>query len=99
MTYYGSKELAASFRTVRKNTLVVAQEIPEDHYGFSPAPGCRTVAQTLVHMAVSLRFPEQIHFTEHRSNLEGVNFIDVYKRQGDEWPCNWRPGCVVIRPW
>ncbi len=49
MTYYGSKELAASFRTVRKNTIVIAEEIPEQHYGFRAAPETRTVAEMLVH--------------------------------------------------
>ena len=34
MTYYGAKELAASFRTVRKNTIAIAQDIPEEKYSF-----------------------------------------------------------------
>jgi hypothetical protein len=34
MNYYGGKELADSFRTVRKNTITVAEEIGEQHYGF-----------------------------------------------------------------
>jgi hypothetical protein len=29
MTYYTAKDLADSFRTVRKNTIIVAEEIPE----------------------------------------------------------------------
>jgi hypothetical protein len=45
MNYYGAKELADSLRTVRKNTLIIAEEIPEEHYGFRPAPDTRTVAQ------------------------------------------------------
>ena len=45
MTYYGPKELAAGFRTVRANTIAVANDIPEEQYGFSPAPGSRTVAR------------------------------------------------------
>jgi hypothetical protein len=38
MNYYGGKELADSFRTVRKNTLAIAEEIGEKDYGFRPAP-------------------------------------------------------------
>ena len=34
MTYYGGKELAAAFRTVRKNTIQIAEDIPEDKYDF-----------------------------------------------------------------
>jgi uncharacterized damage-inducible protein DinB len=75
MNYYGPKELAAAYRTVRNNTIAVAQDIPEDKYGFAPATGCRTVAQTLVHIAVSSRFPAQIHLVEHRSTVEGFDFM------------------------
>ena len=57
MTYYGGKELADSFRTVRKNTIQVAEDIPEDKYDFKPSPDSRTIAQTLVHLAVSTTFP------------------------------------------
>ena len=38
MTYYGSKELAAAFRTVRNNTIKIAEEIPESQYGVAAAP-------------------------------------------------------------
>ena len=47
MNYYGSKELAASFRTVRNNTIKIAEDIPESKYEFRPAPDTRTVAQSL----------------------------------------------------
>ena len=29
MTYYGGKELAAAFRTVRNNTIQIPEDIPE----------------------------------------------------------------------
>ena len=61
MTYYGAKELARSFRTVRNNTIKIAEEIPEEKYGFRPAEGCRSIAETLVHIAVVSRVQEQIH--------------------------------------
>jgi uncharacterized damage-inducible protein DinB len=77
MTYYGAKELARSFRTVRKNTIQIAEEIPEEKYGFRPAEGCRTVGETLVHIAVMPRIPEQIHVTEHRNTLVGFDFFGV----------------------
>lgn len=77
MTYYGAKELAASFRTVRKNTIVVAEEIAEENYGYRITPDTRTVAQTLVHIAVTPRIPERIHWVERRSTLEGFNFFGL----------------------
>lgn len=52
MTYYGAKELAESFRTVRKNTIQVAEDIPEGKYGFSAAEGTRTVEKLLTHIAL-----------------------------------------------
>jgi uncharacterized damage-inducible protein DinB len=75
MTYYGAKELARSFRTVRNNTIKIAEEIPEDKYGFRPAEGCRSVAETLAHIAIMSRVQEQIHFVEHRSTLVGFDFF------------------------
>jgi hypothetical protein len=75
MTYYGSKELAASFRTVRNNTITIANEIPEDKYSFAPAPGCRTVAQTLVHIAVAWRMQNKVHITDHVSDLKNFDFF------------------------
>ncbi len=51
MTYYGGKQMAAAYRTVHTNTLKIAEEIPEDKYGFQPSPESRTIARTLVHIA------------------------------------------------
>ena len=78
MIYYGSKELAQSFRTVRKNTIAVAEDIPEQHYGFKAAPETRTVAQTLVHIAVSPRYHEQVHRIERRTTFEGFDFFRFF---------------------
>ena len=75
MTYYGAKELARSFRTVRNNTIKIAEEIPEDKYGFRPAEGCRSVAETLAHIAIMSRVQEQIHLVEHRSTVVGFDFF------------------------
>lgn len=51
MTYYGAKDLASAFRTVRNNTIQIAEEIGEEHYGFRPTPENRSVAETLLHIA------------------------------------------------
>lgn len=74
MNYYGAKELAASFRTVRKNTLIIAEEIPEDKYSYRPAEGTRTVAEMLAHIALGGRFQQQINLIEKRSSMEGFDF-------------------------
>ena len=54
--------MAAAFRTVRRNTVQVAEEIPEDKYDFVPAPGVRTVSELLRHIA----FANLIHYDFHR---------------------------------
>jgi len=70
MTCYGSKDLARSFRTVRANTIQIAEEIPEDKYSFRPAEGTRTVAETLAHLATSTGWPRALH----GPRLSAVNF-------------------------
>jgi len=52
---YGGKELASAFRTVRKNTIQIAEDIPESKYSYIAAPEVRTVAAMLTHIAVSTR--------------------------------------------
>ena len=56
MTYYGGKEMAASFRTVRANTLKIAEEIPEDKYNYRAAEGTKTVGEMLTHVAFGPKF-------------------------------------------
>jgi uncharacterized damage-inducible protein DinB len=80
MTYYTAKDLAESFRTVRKNTVQVAEEIPEEQYGYQAAPDTRTVRQMLVHLAGALQMSEQIHVIEKRKNMEGFDFMAFIQR-------------------
>jgi uncharacterized damage-inducible protein DinB len=80
MNYYGAKELAASSRTVRKNTILVAQDIPEDKYSFRAAPDTRTVGELLAHIAVSHGFQYQIHATDKRSTLVGFDFPSLMQK-------------------
>jgi len=77
MNYYGPKDLAASFRTVRKNTLTIASEIPEDKYSYRPAEGTKTVSELLMHIALGARFQEQINLVEARSTMEGFDFMKL----------------------
>src|SRR5215471_8169669 len=74
MNYYGAKELAESFRTVRKNTIQVAEDIPEDKYSFKAASDVRSVEKLLTHIALSYRFNYQVHAVEKRTTMEGFNF-------------------------
>ncbi|MDP6579225.1 MAG: DinB family protein [Vicinamibacterales bacterium] len=84
MSYYGAKELAASFRTVRQNTLQIAEDVPEDQYGFTPAEGARSIARTLVHIALSPQFQHTIHARERRSSFDGFDFQPMMKRAAED---------------
>jgi len=74
MNYYGAKELAEGIRRVRKNTIIIAEEIGEQHYGFQATPDTRTVALMLAHIALLPKLQEQFHAIERRTTLEGFNF-------------------------
>jgi len=84
VNYYGGKELAESFRTVRKNTLAVAQDIPEDKYSFRAAPETRSVGELLAHIALAPTFQQKIHAEERRMNLDGFDFPSLMKRLSAE---------------
>src|SRR5258708_5096286 len=76
MNCYGAKDIAAAFRTVRKNTITIAEEIGEDKYNFQPTKDTRTVAQQLVHIAMIPRLQYQIHAVEKLGTLAGFNFLE-----------------------
>lgn len=80
MNLYGPKQLADSMRTVRKNTILIAEDIPERDYGYRPTPESRSVAETLVHIASLSRFDHFLHEEEHLSSLEGFDFGAFIKK-------------------
>jgi uncharacterized damage-inducible protein DinB len=84
LNYYGGKELASSFRTVRKNTIIVAEEIPEEKYSFRAASDTRSVAELLSHIALSYTFQYKIHEEDRRSTLEGFDFPGLMQRMSAE---------------
>jgi uncharacterized damage-inducible protein DinB len=83
MECYGCKELAASFRTVRSNTIKIAEEIPENKYDFRAAPDTRTVGQTLTHIALGPGFQHHVH-SNKIDDLKNVNFPALMQQFGAE---------------
>jgi uncharacterized damage-inducible protein DinB len=81
MTYYGGKDLARSFRTVRKNTLVTAEEIPEEQYDFRPAPGSRTVREILAHVLTSSQGTYRGHAVRKITTFVGVDLQAVIEER------------------
>lgn len=84
MSAYGGRELAAAFRTVRKNTVQTAEDIPEGKYGFSPAAETRTVAQVLAHIAYVSRIAEDMHRTRRITGFDGYDFFEIMGKVGAE---------------
>ena len=74
MNYYGSKDMADSWRTVRKNTIQVAEDIPEDNYAFRAAPDTMSVAEILAHLAATPHWAIQCHFVEKKSVVAMEDF-------------------------
>jgi uncharacterized damage-inducible protein DinB len=80
LNYYGPKELASSFRTVRKNTITIAQDLPEKEYSFRPTPNTRSAGELLAHIALAHTFQHQIHAQERRTSLVGFDFPSLMQR-------------------
>jgi uncharacterized damage-inducible protein DinB len=83
MTYYGASELARSFRVVRKNTLAVAEDIPEDKYDYRPTPECRSVREILAHIAVSSQRTYRGHAVQKITTFAGIDW-PTYIRERQE---------------
>jgi uncharacterized damage-inducible protein DinB len=84
LNYYGAGELTESFRTVRRNTIAIAQDLPEEKYDFRPAPDTRSVRELLSHIAVSQSFQYQIHAQERRTSMAGFDFPTLMQRLNTE---------------
>jgi uncharacterized damage-inducible protein DinB len=80
VNYYGGKQLAESFRTVRGNTLAIAEDIPEDKYSFRPMPDTRSVGELFAHIGMAAAFQKQVHGVERRSTLAGFDFPALMQR-------------------
>jgi uncharacterized damage-inducible protein DinB len=74
MSSYGGKELANAFRTVRKNTIQVAEDIPESQYDFVAAPEVRPVRRMLAHVGIATRIWEEVN-KKGLTTLVGFDFF------------------------
>jgi uncharacterized damage-inducible protein DinB len=80
MASYGGKELASAFRSVRNNTIQVAEDIPEAQYNHVAAPECRSVARMLTHIAITTQIWEELLGKQQLTTMVGVNFIGMMER-------------------
>jgi uncharacterized damage-inducible protein DinB len=74
MDHYGGRELAAAFRTVRKNTTQIAEDIPADKYDFRAVPEVHSVAEELAHIAASTSWVLQLHGVDRKTFVSFEDF-------------------------
>ena len=75
MTYYSGPDLARSFRTVRRNTLQIASEIPEGKYSHRATPDTRSVLETLQHIAANPTWQHKLHGHDKKSFVTFEDFM------------------------
>jgi uncharacterized damage-inducible protein DinB len=78
MNSYGPQQLAAAVRTVRKNTILVAEDIPEESYGYRVTPDSRSVAETLLHIAAASQLDYYVHGSEGRQRLSKIDDFSIF---------------------
>ena len=74
---YGGRDLGSAFRTVRKNTLIVAEDIPEGKYGYRAAPDLRSVGELLTHISNISSMAAQMR---KRANVMGAHLTTASLR-------------------
>ena len=84
MNLYGLKQLIDSIRTVRKNKIQIAEDIPEEQYGYRPTPQSRSVAETLVHIALLSQVDRRLHGDKRVASVEGFNFAELIEQSEAE---------------
>jgi len=74
MNYYGPSNMAESWRTVRRNTVQVAEDIPEDKYSYRASADTMSVAELLAHLAATPTWAEQCHFVKKTTAITMEDF-------------------------
>jgi uncharacterized damage-inducible protein DinB len=84
MSLYGIRQLTASMRAVRQNTILIAGDIPEANYAFRATPETRSVAETLVHIAWLSTADRFMHEERRLDSLEGFDFPAMLQQSAAE---------------
>lgn len=83
MTYYAGKEMAEAFRTVRRNTIQIAEDIPDDKYGYRAAPEVQTVAEELAHVAAATWWHRQAHSIDKKTFISFDDFASYMGKSAE----------------
>ena len=81
MNPYGPQQLANAIRTVRKNTILVAEDIPEESYGYRVTPDSRSVTETLLHIASAPQIVFHVHGDERLSAIEDFQLFGTILKE------------------
>jgi uncharacterized damage-inducible protein DinB len=95
MTYYSSSDLARGFRTVRQNTIQIAQDIPEANIHARPAEGTRTVLETLAHVASQSVWQHALHGRDRKTFVTFEDF-GVYMQEAGAFAAALTSKAAVI---
>jgi uncharacterized damage-inducible protein DinB len=74
MTYYTGRDCGKAFRTVRKNTIQVAMDIPAEHWNFRATPDSLSVHDMLAHLASYTTWYLKLHRDEKKSFVSFEDF-------------------------
>lgn len=74
MNYYGAQNMATSWRTVRNNTIQIAEEIPADKYGFRATDDTMSVGEILAHMATNTMWGVRVNIAEKKDAVTMQEF-------------------------
>ena len=83
MTYYGGKEMAEAFRTVRRNTIQIAEDIPDDKYDYRAVPDVQTIAQELAHVAAATWWHRQAHSVDKKTFISFDDFASYMGKSAE----------------
>lgn len=74
MNYYGGQNMANSWRTVRNNTIQIAEEIPAEKYNFRASDDTMTVSELLSHMATNTLWSVDVNLKNPKSAITMQDF-------------------------
>ena len=74
MTYYTGRDCGKAFRTVRKNTIQVALDIPAEHWRFRATPDSLSVHDMLAHLASYTTWYLKLHRDDKKTFVSFEDF-------------------------
>lgn len=74
MSCYSGKDFGRTFRTVRKNTIQTALDIPAEHWGFRATPDSMSVHEILAHVASYTTWSVKLHSVDRKTFVSFADF-------------------------